>query len=207
MCYAWSFSFSCWLDAAPVSSRMEGCPLQGTVNQTWAEDSELMPPTPACNHGMTQICVSSCPPVRPLPGGLMSLSPAQLHRGLLLIREDASGHLSQCAIDWPLCPERTSPGQLQDESDGLLSLLLQSDLPTLHTHQHHHPWLRGDFSLKACFTSQSFVMSYPQEQLLPLTPTRLEIASLCRKFKPTPFQATMDDDLLLISISEYHHLL
>lgn len=97
---------------------------------------------------------------------------------------------------------RRSPGQPPDDSETPLSVPLESDILTT-TSPANKLLPAGTGS---CYPSQSPVASCPQEQLLPSTPTRLEMAFLCCKFSPTPSQVTVDVDLILISNLGFNHL-
>lgn len=67
-------------DVISVSPRTSGCPVQGTVKQTWEgavpEDTTLRDWTPAYNHAMTQTYISTCLQQSPFLEVLKPLSPA-----------------------------------------------------------------------------------------------------------------------------------
>lgn len=148
-----------------------------------------------------EIRVSSCLPEDPYLEAWMWLSPAPAPSWALAIQTGgqwAAQPMCRGLFSLPTSTVwivRRGPGQPPDDSETPLSVPLESDIPITTS--------PADKLLPAgtgiCYPSQSPAASCPQEQLLPSTPTRLEIAFLCCKFSPTPSQVIVDVDLLLIS--------
>ena len=199
-----------WPDTVPDQEWEAALPRKQWISpgkRSAPEDAEFMGWTPACNHGM-EICVSSCLPQSPYLGAWMPLSPAPSPSWAPSDQRRPVGSLANvpwtdlfAQFFWVVCEKESwaAPRWHRDPSCLYCSSLMFPPPPPLANKL--FPTGTG-----ICSPSQSFATSCPQEQLLPLTPTRLEIAFLCCKFTPTPSQVTMDVDLLLISNSGFDHL-